>query len=131
MRMLLTLLLTGFMTATAHAADPCAGKVATALLSYDRDTRQGAGLLLNYCGRPVQAELQVIALNRHGLPVSKMRTTIQTNDASPLSVVRVELPFVQSVMVLSGYTAEVAATTALDVAPADTADSGARIARRP
>ena len=131
MRILLMLLLTGFMTAAAYAADPCAGKVATALLSYDRDTRQGAGLLLNYCGRPVQAELQVIALNRHGLPVSKMRTTIQTSDASPLSVVRVELPFVQSIMVLSGYTAEVAATTALDVAPADTADSGARIARRP
>lgn len=131
MRILLMLLLTGFMTAAAHAADPCAGKVATALLSVDRNTRQGAGLLLNYCGRPVQAELQVIALNRHGLPVSKMRTTIQTNDASPLTVVRVELPFVQSIMVLSGYTAEVAATTALDVAPADTADSGARIARRP
>lgn len=131
MRILLTLVLLGFMTGVAHAADPCAGKIATALLSYDRDTRQGAGLLLNYCGRPVQAELQVIALNRHGFPVSKMRTTIQTNDASPLSVVRVELPFVQSIMVLSGYTAEVAATTALDVAPADTADSGARIARRP
>jgi hypothetical protein len=131
MRMLLTLLLTGFMTAAAHAADPCIGKVATALLSYDRDTRQGAGLLLNYCGRPVQAELQVIALNRHGFPVSKMRTTIQTPDANSLSVVRVELPFVQSVMVLSGYTAEVAATTALDVAPADTADRGAHIARRP
>jgi hypothetical protein len=79
----------------------------------------------------VQAELQVVALSRHGLPVSKMRTTIQASDASPLSVVRVELPFVQSIMVLSGYTAEVAATTALDVAPADAADSGAHIARRP
>jgi hypothetical protein len=131
MRTLLTLLLTGFMTAAAHAADPCIGKVATALLSYDRDTRQGAGLLLNYCGHPVQAELQVIALNRHGFPVSRMRTTVQTTDASTLTVIRVELPFVQSIMVLSGYTAEVAATTALDGAPADTAESGARIARRP
>lgn len=131
MRILLMLLLPGFLTAAAHAADPCAGKVATALLSYDRETRQGAGLLLNYCGHPVQAELQVIALNRDGFPVSKMRTTIQTSDASPLTVVRVELPFVPSVMVLSGYTAEVAGTTALDVTPAETAESGARIARRP
>jgi hypothetical protein len=131
MRMLLTLLLLGFMTGAAHAADPCAGKVGAALLSVDRDTRQGAGLLLNYCGRPVQAELQVVALNRHGFPVSRMRTTVQVADASPMSVIRVELPFVQSVVVLSGYSAEVAGTTALDATPAQTAGAGPRIALRP
>lgn len=131
MRMLLTLLLSGWMAGAAHAADPCAGKVGAALLSVDRDARQGAGLLLNYCGRPVQAELQVVALNRHGFPVSRMRTTVQVADASPMAVIRVELPFVQSVVVLSGYTAEVADTTALDATPAQTADAGPRIARQP
>lgn len=131
MRMLLTLLLSGLMAGAAHAADPCAGKVGAALLSVDRDARQGAGLLLNYCGRPVQAELQVVALNRHGFPISKIRTTVQVADASPMAVIRVELPFVQSVVVLSGYTAEVADTTALDATPAQTADAGPRIARQP
>lgn len=130
MRTLLTLLLLGFTAGTVHAADPCTGKVATALLSYDRDSRQGAGLLLNYCGRPVAAELQVQALNRHGLPVATLRTTVTTTDAGPLSVIRIDLPFVQSVLVLSGYSAEVAATTALDLAPAHTAGGAARIARR-
>lgn len=130
MRLLLMLLLLGLTTGAAQAADPCAGKVAAALLSYDRDTRQGAGLLFNYCGRPVQAELQVMALNRDGFPVSRLRTTVQTSDASALSVVRIELPFVQSVIALGGYTAEVAATTALDVSPAHTAAIGLHLAQR-
>lgn len=114
-------LLLGLLSIPATAADPCAGKVAMSIVSYDRDARQGLGLLLNQCGRPVQAEVRVTAHNRHGFPVSWMRTTVQATDADPLSVIRVELPFVQSVMVISGYAAEVAATAVLDLAPGHTA----------
>jgi len=35
--------------------------------------------------------------------------------AAPLSVIRVDLPFVQSVVALSGYAVEVAAATGVDI----------------
>jgi hypothetical protein len=100
---------------TAQAADPCAGKVAAAVLAFDRDTRQGAGLLFNQCGRPVKAELLVLANNRDGFMVARLRTQVQAS-AAPLSVIQVELPFVQSAVQLSGYEAQVAATEVLDAA---------------
>lgn len=123
----LAMLLLGMTGVAAHAADPCAGKVAATILAYDRDMRQGVGLLLNYCGHPVRAELRVTAHNRNGFPVSWVGTTVQTATAAPLSVIQVELPFVQSVVALSSYTAEVAGTTALDMTPEQNAGNGARL----
>jgi hypothetical protein len=111
------LVLSGF---TAQAADPCVGQVAAGILAYDRDTRQGVGLLLNYCGRPVKAELLVSATNLSGFVVARMRTGLQAS-AETLSVITVDLPFVQSAVMLSGYDAEVAAIEALDVAVEHTA----------
>lgn len=97
---------------TAHAADPCAGKVAATILAFDRDTRQGAGLLINHCGRPVKAELLVTANNPDGFVVARMRTQVSAG-AEAISVIQVELPFVQSALRLSRFDAEIAATTAL------------------
>lgn len=111
------LILSGF---TVQAADPCAGKVAAGILAYDRDTRQGAGLLLNYCGRPVKAELLVSATNLNGFVVARLRTGLQAS-AETLSVITVDLPFVQSAVMLSGYDAEVAAIESLDVVVEHTA----------
>jgi hypothetical protein len=128
------LVLSGF---TVQAADPCAGKVAAGILAYDRDTRQGVGLLLNYCGRPVKAELLVSATNLSGFVVARLRTGLQAS-AETLSVITVDLPFVQSAVMLSGYDAEVATIEALDVAvehtaaldPASELDTG-RLSRAP
>lgn len=111
------LVLPGF---TVQAADPCAGKVAAGILAYDRDTRQGAGLLLNYCGRPVKAELLVSATNLNGFVVARLRTGLQAS-AETLSVITVDLPFVQSAVMLSGYEAEVAMVEALDMSIEHTA----------
>lgn len=105
---------------TVQAADPCTGKVAAGILAYDRATRQGAGLLLNYCGRPVKAELLVSATNLSGFVVARMRTGLQAS-AETLSVITVDLPFVQSTVPLSGYDAEVAAIESLDAADERTA----------
>jgi hypothetical protein len=96
--------------ATAQAADPCSGKVIASILTYDRDTRQGVGLLVNQCGHPVAAEVLVMANNRDGFVVAKLRTYVHAS-AAPLSVIRVDLPFVQSVVALSGYAVEVAAAS--------------------
>ncbi len=96
--------------ATAQGADPCSGKVIASILSYDRDARQGIALLINQCGRPIAAEVLVMANNRDGFVVAKLRTFVHAGTA-PLSVIRVDLPFVQSVVVLSGYAVEVAAAT--------------------
>jgi hypothetical protein len=101
------------VSVTARGEDPCAGKVAAVILAYDRDTRQGAGLLFNQCGRPVKAELLVLATNRDGFMVARLRTEVQAS-ATPLSVIQVELPFVQSAVPVSGYAAEVASISALD-----------------
>jgi hypothetical protein len=111
--------------ATVYAADPCAGKVAAGILAYDRDTRQGVGLLFNYCGRPVKAELLVSATNLSGFVVARLRSELRAG-AETLSVITVELPFVQSALTLSGYDAEVAAIETLDAAvgPAAALDSG-------
>ncbi len=108
------------VSVAARGEDPCAGKVAAAILAYDREAREGAGLLFNQCGRPVKAELLVLANNRDGFMVARLRTQVQAS-AAPLSVIRVELPFVQSAVLLSGYVAEIAAITALEAAEERTA----------
>lgn len=105
-RILVGLILTLVGTA-AQGADPCSGKIIASVLSYDRDSRQGVGLLLNQCGRPVAAEVLVMATNRDGFVVARLRTYVHA-DAAPLSVIQVDLPFVQSVVALSGYAVEVA-----------------------
>jgi hypothetical protein len=104
----------------AWGDDPCAGKIAASILTYDRTLRQGAGLLLNQCGSAVRAEILVIAHNRDGYPVARLRTTVLA-EAAPLSVLHIDLPFVQSVISLSGYTTEVAAIETLDLAAERTA----------
>jgi hypothetical protein len=107
------LVLSGF---TAQAADPCAGKLAAGILAFDRDIRQGAGLLLNHCGRPVKTELLVSATNLNGYVVARIRTELRAS-AEPLSVITVDLPFVSSAMRLSGYVAEVASVETLEASP--------------
>jgi hypothetical protein len=82
--------------------------VAASILTHDRELRQGAGLLINHCGHPVRAEVIVVALNTHGFPVARLRTTVQAG-AAPISVFQVDLPFVQSAILLSGYDTVVAA----------------------
>jgi hypothetical protein len=103
----------GLVSVAGNAADPCAGKVAATILAYDRDARQGAGLLMNYCGRAVKAELLVTANNRDGFAVARLRTAVQA-DAAPLSMIKVDLPLVPSSLALSGFAAEIASTTAID-----------------
>lgn len=107
MRRILVGLIVALAGASAHGADPCSGKVIASVLSYDRATRQGVGLLVNQCGRPVAAEVVVMATNRDGFVIAKLRTFVHAG-AAPLSVIRVDLPFVQSVVALSGYAVEVA-----------------------
>jgi hypothetical protein len=98
---------------TAHGDKPCDGRIAASILSHDITQRQGAGLLINHCGRALRAEILVMALNQDGFPVAKLRTVVHA-DAAPISVLRIGLPFVQSVIRLSGYSTEVAATETLD-----------------
>jgi hypothetical protein len=120
----------GLVSVVGNAADPCAGKVAAAILAYDRDTRQGAGLLMNHCGRPVKAELLVTANNLDGFAVARLRTAVQA-DAAPLSVIKVDLPFVQSALALSGFAAEIASTTAIDEDTDRTAALAPKLPRAP
>lgn len=102
------------MACTAvHGGNPCDGKIAASILSYDVALRQGAGLLINHCGRAVRAELLVMAINHDGFPVARLRTVVHA-DAAPISVLRVELPFVQSIIRLSGYSTEIATIETLD-----------------
>jgi len=98
---------------TAHGDKPCDGRIAASILSHDITQRQGAGLLINHCGRALRAEILVMALNQDGFPVARLRTVVFA-DAAPISVLRIELPFVQSVIRLSGYSAEIAAIETLD-----------------
>lgn len=120
MRRFLAISLLLVITSAAWGDDRCAGKVTAAILSYDRDRHQGAGLLLNQCGHPVRAEILVIAHNRDGYPVARLRTVVRS-DSAPLSVLRIDLPFVQSVIRLSGYTTEIAAIETLYSTPERTA----------
>jgi hypothetical protein len=130
MRRALVGLMLGLVSVVGNAADPCAGKVAAAILAYDRDTRQGAGLLMNHCGRPVKAELLVTANNLDGFAVARLRTAVQA-DAAPLSVIKVDLPFVQSALALSGFAAEIASTTAIDEDTDRTAALAPKLPRAP
>lgn len=114
----------------AWADDPCAGRVTASLLSHDRGLREGLGLLVNQCGRPVQAEILVVAHNRDGYPVARMLSHVQA-DAAPLSVLRISLPFVQSVVVLSGYTTEIAAVETIDPGVRQTARTPADVVTVP
>lgn len=113
MKRILVGLILALAGAIAQAADPCSGKIVASVLSYDRAARQGVGLLVNQCGRPVAAEVLVMANNRDGFVVAKLRTYVHAS-AAPLSVIRVDLPFVQSVVMLSGYAVEVAAATGIE-----------------
>lgn len=112
MKRVLAGLLMFAMNAAAWSGEDCTGKVAASILAHDRELRQGAGLLINHCGFPVRAEIVVFALNRDGLPVARLRTTVQAG-AAPISVFRTDLPFVQSAIGLSGYSTEIAAIEAL------------------
>ena len=114
MRRILVGLILALAGAAAQAADPCNGKIIASVLSYDRDARQGVGLLIHECGHPVAPEGLVMANNRDGFVVAKLRTYVRAS-AAPLSVIRVDLPFVQSVVALSGYAVEVAAATGVDI----------------
>jgi hypothetical protein len=98
---------------SARGDDPCTGLVAAAILSHDRALRQGAGLWFNHCGREVRAEIVVVAHNQDGYPVARLRTVVRA-DARPLSVLRVDLPFVQSAIRLSGYSTEIATVESFD-----------------
>lgn len=113
MRRILVGLILALAGATVQGADSCSGKVIASILSYDRDARQGIGLLVNQCGRPVAAEVLVMANNRDGFVIAKLRTFVHAGTA-PLSVIRVDLPFVQSVVVLSGYAVEVASASGIE-----------------
>lgn len=120
MRRVLTGLLLFVMNAAAWSGELCAGKITASILAYDRELRQGAGLLINHCGHSVRAEILVIALNSDGFPVARLRTDVQAG-AAPISVFRIDLPFVQSVIALSGYSTEIAAIETLDILPGRTA----------
>lgn len=102
-----TVLLLLIVNAPAWSADACTGKVTAQVLVAQRDQRQGAGLLINHCAQPVRAEVMVMAINRDGFPVARLRTQVEA-DASPISVFQVDLPFVQSAITLSGYNTIVA-----------------------
>ena len=103
-----------FLSEPVWSADDCAGKVTAQVLMEQRDLRQGMGLIINHCGRPVQAEVVVMALNADGFPVAMLRTHIVA-DASPISLFFVDLPFVQSAIRLSGYNTVVAGTENIPV----------------
>lgn len=120
MKWALTGLLLFVMSTTAWSDKLCAGKVTASILAHDRELRQGAGLLINHCGHPVRAEILVVALNSDGFPVARLRTEVQAG-AAPISVFQVDLPFVQSVIALSGYSTEIAAIETLDTLPGRTA----------
>ena len=130
MRRVLAGLLLLLASAAAWSGDDCAGKVTASVLTHDRQSRQGAGLLINHCGRPVRAELIVVALNNHGFPMARLRTEVQAN-AAPMSILKVDLPFVQSVVQVSGYSTEVAAIETLEITPRRTARVPVRPAPRP
>ena len=120
-------LMAGILTiacAAVYADEACNETVAAGIVSFDRDARIGAGLLLNRCGQPVKAELLVVARNAHGLPVAKGHAVVETADAAPLSVITVELPFVHSDQTLSDYVTFVQSAQALTAARARTASTG-------
>jgi hypothetical protein len=114
MKQILVGLIVALVGTMAQGADPCSGKVIASILTYDRETRQGIGLLVNQCDRPVAAEVLVMANNRDGFVVAKLRTSVHAS-AAPLSMIRVDLPFVQSVVALSGYAVEVADATGVEI----------------
>jgi len=128
MRILLTLLLTGFMTAAAHAADPCAQDRhrPSQLRPRHAPGRRAAAQLLR---APVQAELQVVALNRHGFryrrcaPHSDQRREPAVGGSRRAAVRAIDHGVVR---VYRGGGRHDGARRE----PADTADSGAHIARR-
>ena len=121
MRLLAGLLLVA-TAISAQASDPCVGKVTATVISYDRVSLRGAGLLLNYCRRPVKAELLVSAINVSGFMVARIRTELFAS-AQTLSVIVVDLPFVPSVVRLPSYTVEIATIESYDAPFAFTATS--------
>lgn len=118
MKRLLASMIFGFLCVAAQA-DPCTGKVTVEILAYDRAEREALGLALNQCGRPVRIELLVIARNYDGFVVAKTSTSVAVTQNAPLSVVAIDLPFVQSKLALSDYTVEIKKEVALGYTPAE------------
>lgn len=125
MKRLLTGVVLGVVSVAAQA-DPCAGKAAVGIVAYDRMEREALALVLNQCHRPVRVEMLVIARNHDGFPVAKTPVNVAVTKTTPLSVVTIDLPFVQSAVTEVDFVAEVRNTVALGyppdfaVAPTDT-----------
>lgn len=124
MKRLLVGTVLGIVGAAAYA-DPCAGRLAAGIVAYDRPAREALGLVVNQCGRAVQAEVLVVARNRDGYPIAWIQTSVIVPDAAPLSVVRIALPFVSAAVAVSDYVAEVKSSIALDEAPGQLAGGAA------
>jgi len=105
------------IVSVAVQADPCADKAAAAIVAYDRTEREALALVLNRCGRPVRVEMLVIARNRDGFAVAKTPVSAVVTKTAPLSVVTVDLPFVQSAVTEVEYVAEVRNTVAMGYPP--------------
>lgn len=108
----------GFVCLAAQA-DPCRGTVAVGIVAYDRAEGEALALVFNRCRRPVRVELLVTARNLEGFAVARTLTSAAVTRTEPLSVVAVDLPFVQSHVVLSDYTVEVQKEIALGYAPTE------------
>lgn len=118
---------------TAAQADPCAGKAAVGIVAYDRMEREALALVINQCNRPVRVEMLVIARNRDGFAVAKTPVSVAVTKTAPLSVVTVDLPFVQSAVTEVDFVAEVRNTVALGYPPefaADPTETAARVVKR-
>lgn len=107
----------GIVSVTVAQADPCSGKAAAGIVAYDRTEREALALVLNQCGRPVRVEMLVIASNHDGFAVAKMPVNVVVAKSTPLSVVTIDLPFVQSAVTEVGYVAEVRNVVAMGYPP--------------
>lgn len=117
----------------AVQADPCAGKAAVGIVAHDRMEREALALVLNQCGRPVRLEILVVARNRDGFAIAKTPVSAVVTKTTPLSVVAIDLPFVQSAVTQVDYVAEVRNTVALGYPPefvATAANSAERMVKR-
>ncbi len=105
------------IVSVAAQADPCSGKAAAEIVAYDRTEQEALALVLNRCERPVRVEMLVVARNRDGFIVAKTPVSAVVTKTAPLSVVTIELPFVQSAVTEVEYVAEVRDTVALGYPP--------------
>ncbi len=101
----------------AAQADPCSGKATAEIVAHDRTEQEALALVLNQCERPVRVEMLVVARNRDGFVVAKTPVSAVVTKAAPLSVVTIDLPFVQSAVTEIEYAAEVRHTVAMGYPP--------------